>query len=106
MQQVPGGIVLLMADPDRKVVADPAASGQVGQVIVRRKALQKLADPHGADAGRRCAAPVERPQEIDATVGIVLPAIFAIEDDANKSRRRASRYLANAVQAAKEMIDG
>src|SRR4051794_23374627 len=52
VQGVPGGVVLLVADPDPEVVGDPQASEQTRQQVLRWMSLQILADRHGLDEGR------------------------------------------------------
>ena len=60
---------------------------------------------HGLDARRARAALVEGAQEGDAAAGIVLPAVLAVEDDADQGRARCvADRLADAVQAADEIV--
>src|SRR5262249_3225436 len=84
VQGVPGGVVLLVADPDGEVVVDPAAGEQVRQRVARRLALQVVADPHRLDVGGPAAALVQGAQERHAAARVMLPAVLAVEDYADQ----------------------
>src|SRR5438552_3231210 len=74
LDSVPTEIVFLMANPNREVVADPATREEVRQRVARRMLGEMVVDAHRANAGCVRAALVEGTQEIDAAVGIMLPA--------------------------------
>ena len=44
-KQVPRGVVLVMADPDREIVGDPASGKQTADAVGRRLVLEIIADP-------------------------------------------------------------
>ena len=95
MQGVPGGVVLLVADPDGEVVADPAAGEQARQRVARRMLLQVFADRAPGGRPASCVQRlVEGAQEGHAAAGVVLPAVLAVEDDAHqgRARRRATAW--------------
>src|SRR5262249_54882350 len=56
VQGVPGSIILLVADPDGKVVVDPAPRKQVWQSIARRILIEKVPQLDWADAWQTRAA--------------------------------------------------
>src|SRR5262249_15798688 len=89
VQGVPGGVVLLLGDPDGEVVPDPATGEQPREGVPGRVLFQEVAALHRADLGALAAALVEGAQEDHAAVGVVLPAVLAVEDDADQGGRPA-----------------
>src|SRR5262249_30787636 len=96
VQGVPGGVVLLVADPDGEVMADPAPGEQVGQGIARRMPFQEGPDLHRPNVGGAGTPLVEGPEKSDPTARVVLPAILAVENDADQGRSVAFDGLADA----------
>jgi len=64
--------------------------------------FEEVADGHGLDAGGARAALVQRPQERHAAVWVVLPAVFAIKDDADQRRLRA---VADRLLDVEQVLD-
>src|SRR5262249_52416762 len=74
-----------MADPDGEVVVNPTAREQIGQRVARRMFVEEFANLHRAHVPVADAAFVKGAEESNAAAGVVLPAVFAVENDAHQS---------------------
>ena len=106
VQGVPGAVVLVVADPDGEVVADPAPGEEARQGVGRRVLAEELPDRHGRDALVARGVLVEGAEERDAAVGEVFPAVLAVEDDGHESRGVVPAGVADGVQLAEEVGGG
>src|SRR5262245_43806252 len=89
VHQIPRAIALVMADPDAEVVLDPTAREEMSDLVGRGMWVQIISDARRAElwvAGDAC---IQLPQELDAATGVVLPAVFAVEHDADQGRPMA-----------------
>src|SRR5262249_56131348 len=83
VQSIPGRVVFFMANPDSEIMPNPAAREEVGQCVARRMLLKEIANLHGSHPLAANAALVQSAQESHPSTRVMLPAIFAIENDAN-----------------------
>src|SRR5262245_17381789 len=104
VQQVPGEVVLLVADPDVEVVEDPASGEEVRKGVAGRMALEVFADLHRPNARRLQAPFVQGPQEGYAAAGIMLPAVFAIHDDGDQGGVPAGDGLADGPRLGEKVV--
>ena len=82
VQQVPGGAVLVVADPDGEVVRDPTPGEEPRRSCRWRDARRDARTSAPAGCSVSCVRPrYSCAQERHAAVGIVLPAVLAVEDD-------------------------
>ena len=95
-----------MADPDGEVVADPASGEEAWECVVRGVLTEELADLYRADVGASGDAMVEGAEERDAAVGVVLPAVFAVEDDGDEGGGVMAAGVADGVELAHEVAGG
>ena len=77
-----------------------------GKRVVRRMLAEELADRHRPDPRVADRALVERAEERDAAVGVVFPAVLAVEDDRDERRRVVPAGVADGVQLAQEIVGG
>ena len=108
VQRVPGAVALGMSDPDAEIVPDPTAGEKVAEFVGGRVVVQIIADPHRLDLRMSHHAAVNVAEEIDPGVGIVFPAVLAVEDDADQRRPMAgvaAGRAADGFQLADEIID-
>ena len=103
---VPAPIVFRMTDPDCEVVADPASREQPRQGVLRRVPADELAGLHRLDARITRHALVERAQKRHTAVGIVFPAVLAVQNDRDERCRVVPAGVANGVQLAQEICRG
>src|ERR1700722_2791624 len=73
VEQVPGGIVFVMSDPDREVVRDPASRVKIADAVGRRLLFEIVANPLRPNLGVLHAASVERAEKADAAVRVIFP---------------------------------
>src|SRR5437016_13610140 len=106
VQGVPGRIVFLMANPNSKIVIDPTAGKQVRKRVPRRMLFQKRANLNGLEVAAADTTFVQGTEKSDTAAGIMLPAIFAVEDDAHECRLRTRDGLADSSQVLYEVIGG
>src|SRR5262249_54212097 len=81
MQFVPAAVVLGMTDPDGEILADPAPGEEPLQRLPWWMLGEELADADRANPGVAHDLLVHRAEEPDAPVGVILPAVLAVEDD-------------------------
>src|SRR5512141_1252398 len=62
--QIPGEIILLMAYPDREIVANPASGKQFSKLPQLRRCLQELAECHRFQPRRGFYAAIKGFQEV------------------------------------------
>ena len=107
VQRVPGLIVFGVADPDGEVVADPASGEEAWECVVRAGVLQG-SEP--TFTGRMWAASgdamVEGAEKRDAAVGVVLPAVFAVQDDGDEGGGVMAAGVADGVELGHEVAGG
>ena len=95
-----------MADPDREIVADPASREQPGEGVGRRVLFEKLAHRDRPRCGALRDPLVQRAQKRDAAVGIVFPAILAVQDHRDERSPGFAGRLADRAQLAHEVAGG
>ena len=86
-----------MADPDGKVVVDPTAGKEPRQAFARRMLLQEVSDLDGTDRAAAYTVLVQGAQEGDTASRIVLPAVFAVEDNVDQGWLGAGHSLADLL---------
>src|SRR5262245_35376993 len=84
VQKVPGGVVFVVADPDCVIVRYPAAREKSPDAVGGRVVTQVIANAGGANYGMPRRTAIERPQEFDAAVRVILPAVFAVKNDGDE----------------------
>src|SRR5262245_22129173 len=84
VEQVPGGVVFVVADPDGEIVRYPTAREKSPDAVGGRVVAQVITHTGGADDGMPCRTAIERPQEFDAAVRVILPAVFAVKNDGDE----------------------
>src|SRR5262245_58632614 len=84
VQQVPGGVVFVVADPDGEIVGDPTAREQSPDTVGGRVVAEVIAYAGGTDDGMPRRTSIERPQEFDTAVRVILPAVFAVQNDGDE----------------------
>ena len=82
-EKFPGEVVFLMADPDVEVGVDPGTGVDAGD-FVGGDALEGFGDGDGGEGGILGDEAVEFFEEGAAAVVVVLPGVFAIEDDGDE----------------------
>src|SRR5271165_1496426 len=82
-QQVPGAVVFRRPDPDIEVGVDPRPGYQPPQVteVARLVARDGLADGHRLNLVVMLQGIVEAAQEFAPRLGVILPRIFAVENN-------------------------
>ena len=83
-EHLPGLPVLLVADPDRKIVVDPRSGVEAGEAPRGRGALEGVAEPGGPDPGRCAQLAIECPEKPLAPVRVILPGVLPVENDRDK----------------------
>ena len=82
-QIVPGAVVLGRADPHIEVRRDPGTWGNRFEPPKVAVAIDRFGNGNGLHSGRALQAIVETAQEFAPGFGVILPGVFAIEDDGN-----------------------
>src|SRR5262249_28453259 len=106
VQRLPGRVILGVADPDRKIVVDPASCKEPLERVARWILPQKLTYPNRFDARVARNALVERSQEGYSAVWIVFPAVFAVQDDRGQCGRISCTGRPDGVQLGHEVPCG
>src|SRR5262245_35315209 len=106
VQRIPGGVVFVVPDPNRKIVIDPTAGEQVRQRVARGMLLQVIAQPDGLNAFGARAAFIQSAQKRHAALGIMLPAVFAVENHAHQHRLLVIDRLADVAQVTEKVVRG
>ena len=106
MEGVPALVVFGMADPDREIVADPASREQPGQRVGRGMLAHELAGLDRSDSVIPRCTLVEGAEEGNAAVGIVFPAVLAVEDHRNDRCGALAAGVTDGVQLAEEVTRG
>src|ERR1019366_9424926 len=104
VQRVPRRVVLIVADPDRIVMADPAPGEEVRQGVGRRAVFEIFADLDRAYVLVPRAHLIEGTQKRHAAFGIMFPAILAVKNDAYEHRLIAGDGRADVVQVLHEIV--
>src|SRR5207244_9953523 len=97
VQRIPSRVVFLVTNPDGKVVIDPASRKQFGQGVAWRKALQISSHAVWQNVRRAHAALIEGAKKDRSAIGIMFPAILAVENDADQGRFGGIDGLADAA---------
>src|SRR6266851_3041596 len=106
VERIPGRIVFLVADPDGEVVTDPTAGKQMWQRVVRRMFFQERTDLDRLQIACAHTTLIKGAEEGHAAAGIMLPAVLAVENDADQGRLSAADCLADAPQVLYEVVGG
>src|SRR5262249_52809745 len=106
VQRVPGAIVLGVPHPDREVVADPAPPEEPGPSVRRGMLAEELADGRRLDPWVAHGPLIERAEKRDPPVGIILPAVLAVEDHRNNGRWVVPAGVSDRVELAEEVMRG
>src|SRR5947207_13000793 len=97
MQVVPGLIVFRSADPRVEVGVKPGAWGQRMQQIDIAVARDCLRDRKRLDGGIVLQSFVEAPQKFASRLGVILPGVFAVQNDWDDSIFPLTRYRSRRV---------
>ena len=105
-EQIPGAVVLLVADPDREVGPNPRSGAQpidpgAGAVTLGHQ----LADGAAADVGRGGQRLVEPAQERGAVVGEMFPGVFAVEDQGDHAVFGIGAFGGAPADQGEQIID-
>src|SRR5205823_3443797 len=103
VQGIPAAVVLGMSDPDGEIVADPAPGVEPLQRALRRMLAEEFADADRPDPRVADRPLVDRAEERDAAVRIILPTVLAVEDDRDNGRRVVPAGLADGQHLAEEV---
>src|SRR6266478_5644239 len=104
VQGVPGRVILLVTNPGGEIVIDPASGKELWQCVAGRIALQISCDTKSVNVLGTRAALVEGAEKSDTPAGIMLPAIFAVENDTHQRRLGVVDSLTDATQACDKIL--
>src|SRR5712671_4383890 len=75
-------------------------------MVLGRLFAHVIAEANTPQAGRARAALIKCAEKRNAALGVMFPAVFAVEDDANQGGLMGIDGLADAVEVSEEVIGG
>ena len=104
--QVPRAVLFRMPDPDPEVGIDPRSAVQTPERLGRAARREHLRRGAGANVRRRLQRRMQRLLERAAVVGIVLPAVLAIQDHRHDLSLVSPAIAGDLAHATHEVGDG